>query len=423
MNRLKAKFSNLDAVYRNIIVQSGGTIAAQLIPVAVSPVLSRLYTPDEFGIYGIVFFVSALLAIVFSLRVDHGVIVAPSDADALTVVQASLAITSCAAVAFALGAALVVLTLPGEFDPVMLITWALLCPLAGFTLAVMRTTTLWQNRTRNFRLVSRSRISRAISTALASIGGWFSSYGLVYGLVVGNAVGIWMLARGIALRPFLSLAAIAAVVRENSKFVMFSLPADLVNTTASRIPLLIFPPLFGLEQTGYLSLTYLVIATPARFIGTAIGEVFYSHAAREYEQTGSCRGSVKKIGALLAGLSVVGFGLLFLIAEPLFHHAFGPTWQPAATFTQIMVPMLIVNFVASPLSVVFYIAGRQKEDFFWQLGLLMTSTAACGVGYWLYGTPSGSLIFLSLSGAVMYAIYLAMIIRFSKRRPATVAGC
>jgi O-antigen/teichoic acid export membrane protein len=203
----------------------------------------------------------------------------------------------------------------------------------------------------------------------------------------------------------------AALLRSNSRFIRFSFPADLVNTLSWRLPFVIFPLLFGLEQTGYLALAYTVVATPTRFIGSALGEVFYSHAARQYEETGTCWPIARRIALMLALIGLAGFGLLSLIAEPLFAAVFGPDWIAAATFTRILIPMIAIRFVTSPLSVVFYIAGRQKEDFLWQVGFLLATASALIAG--LAFGAAGSIALFSTSGAALYILYFFMIRKYS----------
>jgi O-antigen/teichoic acid export membrane protein len=250
----------------------------------------------------------------------------------------------------------------------------------------------------------------------------FWSYGLVAGLVIGNLAGIILLGKGFQRRPLPRLHEVRDTIRENRRFILFSLPADVINRTAARVPMVVFPILFGLDQTGYLSLTYLVIAAPTSFVGTAVGEVFYSYAAREYEKTGTCLPTVLRIGKLLGALSILGFGTLFVLSGFVFGQVFGADWATAGKFAQAIMPMLAIAFISSPLSVVLYISGRQKEDLLWQIGFLITTVTSLYIGYLVSGDPVTALIILGASGFAMYLIYLVMIVRFATSKKITPAA-
>lgn len=414
MDRL---FQRLGAFQLHMLVQTLGTSLSQIILVLASPILTRLFGPEEFGIYGLVFSISTLLAIVITFRVDHGIIIAPSDKQAKDVAILALFLGLIGTVICSVAGLAVAVALYG-MDGTHLLVWALFGPAVGFLTAANRTLTLYSNRLKHFSLVSYARLAQSLTFAVgASAIGYlsFNTYGLIYGLLIGNLVFVLMLGRNLLPLHRIGRFHALEIIRSNRNFIKFSLPADLVNTLASRMPFVLFPIFFGLQETGFLSLAYQVIATPSRFVGKAIGEVFYSHAAREYEKSGTCWGSAKKVAWILALLGVPGFTFLFVFAEPLFTLVFGSQWTDSAHYTRILAPMLVINFVVSPLSVVFYITGRQKDDFLWQIALLGATSLACCVGIWV-GGAAGSLTALSASGSVLYLIYFAFIRRFAKGR-------
>lgn len=414
VKRAWASLTRSGGIRADLLTQSGGTILSQLIPIAISPLLTRIFSPVDFGLYGTVVSISTLLAILITLRVDHGIMVTGDDDQAKNIALLSLTLAVIGALVFAVLSALF-LAIAGMVETRQILIWTLFSPLAGLLAAAMRTLTLFSNRLKAFRAVSRARIVQAASVGAASLGlGYLGqgNYGLILALLIGNLLYVLLLGRALWPPVAIDFKRVLSLLRENGRFVRFSLPADLVNTLSSRIPFIVFPALYGLEQTGYLTLAYRVIATPARFVGTAIGEVFYSYAAREYERAGSCWRPARKIALLLGGLGLVGFSVLFVVAEPLFVFVFGEEWRPAATFTQILTPMLLIGFVVSPLSVVFYITARQKEDFLWQVAFLAVTTLACFTGIWA-GGAIGSLVAYSAAGAALYLVYYALIRRYA----------
>lgn len=416
VDRARSALARRNGFGADLLVQSSGTILSQIIPILIAPLLTRLFSPVDFGLYGTIVSISTLLAIFITLRVDHGVMVAESEESAKTTATLALILALAGSLAFALGA-IVILVAFGISDQFHFAVWSLFTPLSAFSSAALRTVTLYNNRIKNFKGVSRARILQAFCTAFLSLALGYAapeSYGLIVSLIVGNLLYMMLLMRPLWPVTAIGRSVASKIVRSNSKFIYFSLPADLVNTLSSRLPFIIFPALFGLEQTGFLALAYRVIATPARFAGTAIGEVFYSHAARQFQQTGSCWRLVRNVAVLLAIIGIAGFSILFFLAQPLFKIVFGAQWLPAATFTQILTPMLLISFVVSPLSAVFYIAARQKEDLLWQIAFLFGTGAACFFGLWS-GAAAGSLMAFSCVGSVLYLIYFLLVRRYARR--------
>lgn len=417
MPLLKSAKERLSDFQKNLIVQSSGTIFSQAIPILASPLLTRLFSPENFGLFGLVVSMSALLAILLSLRVDHGIVVAQSDDEARRIAMVAIVMSVMGAVAFSLVAALS-WPLWSDGTTAYFVVWVVLIPGVALLSAAIRTLTLINNRLKRFTSVSRARVFQAVFTAAGSILlGWMNQteIGLLVALFVGSLVYVAMLLSGLV--PFTRVGAhdILDAIRTNGRFVRFSLPADLVNVLSSRLPFIIFPALYGLEQAGYLTLAYRVVGTPARFVGSAIGEVFYSHAAREYEKTGTCWPITAKTAKILLVLGTLGFGALLPLAPTLFGLVFGSEWMDAALYTQILVPAILAGFVVSPLSVVLYIAKRQEIDLVWQVCSFVATGVSCICGL-AFGGALGALMLLSASGVVQYAFYFMFIRRYAKAR-------
>ena len=80
----KSKFA------RSVIVLSSGTALAQVINAAISPILTRLYSPGDLGTFAI--FASALNWMLYAvaLRLEHAIPLAETDEEASNVVGAGI---------------------------------------------------------------------------------------------------------------------------------------------------------------------------------------------------------------------------------------------------------------------------------------------------------------------------------------------
>ena len=56
-----------------------GTIVSKLIPIAISPVISRLFTPADFSVYSLYTAITGILWIFTSLKYNQAIIIAKNE--------------------------------------------------------------------------------------------------------------------------------------------------------------------------------------------------------------------------------------------------------------------------------------------------------------------------------------------------------
>ena len=190
---------------------------------------------------------------------------------------------------------------------------------------------------------------------------------------------------------------------------MLSLPADSINSAAAQLPLLIVGSRFGAENAGLLALTLRVLGAPIALLGSAVLDVFRRRSAASWRVQGHCSEDYTRTFNVLALGSLAALPLA-LFTEPLFAFAFGERWRMSGTIALWLLPMFALRFVASPLSYLFYVAGKQHVDLAWQCGLLAMTLGTL----WLPPSPSAALLAYSAGYSAMYGLYLALSYRYSR---------
>jgi O-antigen/teichoic acid export membrane protein len=193
------------------------------------------------------------------------------------------------------------------------------------------------------------------------------------------------------------------------RFPLLSLPADSVNTAASQLPLLIVSSRFGAEAAGWLALAMRMLGAPISLLGAAVLEVFRRRAAQSWRERGECRADFLQTLRVLGAGSVAVVLVLTPFAEVLFAAVFGERWRMAGTIARWLLPMFAMRFVASPLSYMFYVAGKQHVDLVWQVALLAMTVGTLTLlpGY------AAALVGYSAGYALLYVVYLGLSYRFS----------
>lgn len=401
--------------WANVASVLSGTAIAQAIPVLGSLVLARLFVPEAYGGYAVWLGVVLIVAVVLSLRLDMALAVIPDGEEreqALGYVLVTIALWGLVAVAIAAGLAMTGLAPSGLGTP-----WLLAAAVFGAVLAAWLDT--WQAMAAAdgaYRLLVRLRIAQTSLILACQLGASLlsrSAEALVAGHVAGMAC--MVLVALVVRRPQLPLHAglgsrLVAFWRSHPRFPVFALPADAINSVSAQLPLLIVSARFGNESAGALALTMRVLGTPIGLLGRALLDVFRRHAAEACRQRGECRAEYLSTLKVLAAASAVFAIATMFLAEPLFVFAFGEAWRLAGALAVLMIPLFALRFVASPLSYVFYIVGKQNVDLIWQICLL----AVISVALLVPADVRGSVIAYALGYSTMYVVYLALSFRFSQ---------
>lgn len=392
-------------------------LVSQAIPLLGSLLIARLYVPAEFGTFSAWLGLVMTISILVTGRLEMSLVIVADGMPRKIAMAATLAtICGMAAVLFAiLIVAYFLMPSLREVRPSLLLAFL---P-ATLLMALAQTWQSWAAAEGLYRELSLIRIAQALGvTGVQLFVGWLdpSAQGLALGHALGVLIGILAAAymMPLSLRAFLPWIGFRNKLHDfwirHRKFPLYAMPADFINTAAGQLPLFFIASKFGSESSGLYALAIRILGGPISLLGTAVLDVFKRSAATSYRELGHCRHEYLRTFYVLGVLGVVlAFGVI-LVAEPLFAWAFGETWREAGLIAVWLMPMFALRFVASPLSYVLYIAGRQSVDLIWQCGLLSMTILV-----FMLGLDFETSIKAYAAGyAFMYVIYLQLSYRYSK---------
>lgn len=355
---------------RHVLTLLTGSGLAQAIALAVSPLLTRLYAPDEFGLFAFYLSIVGLFAVVATGRYELAIVLPESDADAwqvgaLAIGLAVVASTALLLCAFVFEAQL--LALAGDVHGP---AWLYLLPVALLLTCLTATLMCWENRQRRYRHIAVNRAAQSGTTAVASVGlglAGIGGLGLVAGSVIGQAVAAALLAFGLGRpgampRPVPDAAAMAAQARRFADFPRINLPHALLDAAQATAVLALMGLLYGGITLGLYALTLRVARLPLALFGASVAQVFQPLAARAFNEGGDLHGLVRRTTTKLVRIAVL-FMLAMGLAPWLFGIVFGAPWREAGIYALILAPWMALNFVTSPLSQLPLIVGRQGRAF------------------------------------------------------------
>lgn len=418
--KLKEKLSS--DFRKNLVLMIGGSFFAQLIPILFSFLLTRIYTPEDFGVFSNFSAVLSFLLVFMLLKYDMAIILPKKDSSAANLLVLCLGIGFFF---FVLTFLIVVLfdeMIYGLFKFDQRNNFLLFVPLGAFLFSLFNLLNEWFVRRKYFQTLIKNKIVNnssivAMSSMLPQIN--ILTLGLVKGQILGQLISVvtgiyvvvkkdWTLFRTIDKRVMKKL------LFKYINFAKFNIPGQLINTLSVQVVIFYLTSQFGFKVVGLYALTDRFLGVPLQFVGNAVKDVFKQKASEDYRNKGECRDIYKKTTLLLVVCSLPPFIILFIFAPELFSFFFGAGWKDSGIYAQVLCIMYMLNFIGMPTGWLFVIAEKQKLDFLWQILFLTFTVAALGISYLFFKNDVVyTLILLSVGRSITYLIQLGMTYRLA----------
>ena len=401
-------------------VLMAGSLAAQMITVLASPILTRIYSPGEMGTFALYTSVIAILALVSTARYDFAIISPRSGQSARILVQLVMIVSGT--VLLSSTAVLVVwhfITAMSAGSAPAAWLWVALA--GAFLSALQAGYGAYLLRSRRYRSLALTRVFMSVASAALAIGMGslgFGTWGLLISSLIALLLGTLLMTGQSppALWKRSSGHRLTAVAKRYINYPRFDLPSSLIGVAGSQVPTLLLGVLFGSSFLGFYAIVDRICLAPLTVIGAAVGSVFRVRATQLALETGDFRQEYLRTFVRLILPAFIIFSPLVLFGPEIFSLVFGDKWRTAGEIAQVMAPLYFLRLIASPLSMSLYVRNRMKVDLLGQTSLGFASVAAMTIG-WLAGDPWVSLRLIVLLSGALYVGYISYGWRISKALP------
>lgn len=400
---------------RNIATVAGGTAAAQIVTVAFSPLITRLYGPEAFGLVGTFMAMVMLVGPLAGLAYAQAIVLPRSDAEARALLALSLlsglVVTGLAAAAFG-GWHRQIADAVG-FTAAS--TWLLLAPVMTLLGAVSDPLQQWLVRKRQFRAISRVAMLQAVvtNTSKAAIGLVLAIAPVLLMLTVlgsaFNALLLWLAARRATIAgddrssagaygpAAVSLVDAATRYRD---FPIYRAPQVWLNSASQSIPPLMLATLAGPAAVGAYAVARTVLALPGTLISGAVGTVFLPRLVEAGHRAERLRPLVLKGTAGLALVGLLPFGVVIATGPSLFGLVFGAEWIIAGEFARWLALWLFFGFINTPSVQAIPILGLQGPFLVYEIVSISSRAGALVLGQLVLGSALAAVALFSIVGAL-----------------------
>lgn len=423
--RLKTLFKK--RFVRNVLALASGTAMAQIITILFSPLITRLYGPEAFGILGtfnaVLYTVSPLVALGYPMAFvlpsrDHEVIHLLYLSALISILISSITLFAIMILGDSLSSALNLNTIGNLIY---------LLPVAMIFISWSQMSQQWLIRKQQFSIVAKATvINSGLNNGFKALIGFIYPSGSVL-IVLGTswyAMQAMLMMIGIRrhAKPDHSIAnpvdasSVASVSKRYIDFPLYRTPQNFVNVASQNIPVLMLAAFYGPAAAGFYALTRTVMGVPSMLIGKSVSDVFYSRAAMADRQKENLFNLVLKATLGMAILGAIPFVLIAFIGPDLFRIVFGEEWMHAGEYARWLALLFYFNFINKPSVALVPVIGLQRGLLIYEILSASVKLLCFLFGAMIMGDDLWAVALYSIGGSIAYLLMIMWIIAEAKKR-------
>lgn len=400
---------------KNMLVVMSGTVAAQMIGLVLTPIISRLFSPSDFGVFGSFNAVLTFFAAGSTLQYSQAIMLPKEKEDAI-----NLFFVSCLST-FAIGllcltcCILVPATVNGIMKTIGFGALALLV-VATVINGLNSSCQAWCVRVKAFKHTATSQVIRSLSSNGSQIGFGYlkgEATGLIVSTVLADILASINLVRVlipdvVSLRSYIRWARMRQLAIEYLDFPMYSASQKVINALSSGLPVLFLAHYYGIVVAGAYAFGVKILTTPIGFVLRALEQVLFQRAGETQHRGGSIAPLYMKTTTGLFVLAFFPLLILFLWSPQIFTYIFGVQWKMAGEFAQLLVLWMIFVFCNQPAVLFARLIRIQQTVFLYDLVLLALRVLVLMLGG-VYLSAFQTIMLFSFVGAAMNLFLILLV--------------
>lgn len=407
--------------YKNILTIIIGVFFTQVLMVAISPFLTRVYSPESFGSIAVFLAITNIMTVVSTLRYENAIVL-PSDNQKAINLLIFLIIVPTVFSGLVIGSLFIFgLDNISELFGFSHSIWLFFLPILILLNALFYAFRNYLGRLKKYKAITLGGVYKSVVLNAILVAGGLLTAKPVYFLIA-NIAAQFLETLYLAYKIFriegnlfkdYNRTVLKSTLKEYINFPKFSLIGDLLGVYTAQNAIILLTTLFSDSIVGFFSITQRVMGVPIKLISGSTLEVYKQKAAAEYTEYGNCVKTFVSTFKTLALIAIVPTLVIAIFSPTIFSFVFGEKWIVSGYFAQSLSIMFFFQFVSSPLGFTLLIANQQKVNLYWQFCLLIVTSAGIGIGYY-YNSYELSILLFSVNYSLMYIVYLFLSYRAAK---------
>jgi len=369
---------------RNVVTLMTGTAIAQAIPIAISPILTRLYTPEEFGIFALYMSIVSILSVVVTGQYELAIMLPKRNRDALNILFLSIALTILTSFFLFIIILLFNTQITHLLNNQDISKWLYLTPFSILGVGLFNSFNYWFNRNKNYKLLATTKVARSFTNSGGNLIFGFlklTNIGLIISSFLSQLFTIILFIRKFDFQniKLFSKKRTLVLLKKYKKFPKITLPHSIFSSFSQNLPIFIITKFFSSSDVGLYSFGNKMIMFPIGMISSAYFQVFFQSFKDEEDKLSFYTHKFKQVNMVFLPL----FILLWFILPDIFAFVFSDKWRIAGEYAQILLPLLYMKFLSNLFTTTTYIYYQKQEENF-VLGILITFLIFCSLVLGVY---------------------------------------
>jgi len=407
---------------KNVLTLMTGTTIAQAIPIAISPILTRIYSPEEFGIFALYMSVASMISVVATGGYEYAIMLPKKDEDAINIVALSILVSFF--VSFI--ALLIVFIFNAQITNLLgnpeISSWLYFIPISVLLTGIYQSFNYWNNRKKKYKILAMNRVVQSGTTATANVGMGLSKFGSS-GLILGGVLGQGVSTAFLTTKTFdnknfsfkkIKKSKIIVLAKKYIDFFKYSTFSSLLNSLSFNLLSILLSKIFSVTVLGFYSLVYRILTLPSALIGNSISQVYFQESTKQKNIYGNNRVIFMVTLKKLTFISLVIYIPMYFYISELMIFVFGEEWKISGEIAKILIPLMLVRFVSSILSSTLTTYEKQRSGLLINFLLSFNVIAISFLAYFYNLEYLTFFHIYSITGAILYIIFIYYYYSLSK---------
>jgi O-antigen/teichoic acid export membrane protein len=360
-----------------------GSSMGQLILVLASPILTRIYTPEEFGVFTIYISIVGLIGSIAAGRYEYAILKPKKYFESLSLLYISIILTAIVSIISLIAISIFekqLVSIINIDNKIVLYS----IPFSILLTSLYTTFTMWNNKNKNFKVSAYGDTFKSFFVSTFQIISNKIDVGLIYGQIIGNLISLLIITKNffrndIKKIKHIKFKYILYMMKKHKDFPIYNMPHMLVTSLKINGTVILISAIFGNVILGYYSLAMRVLILPISIVGKSISQVYYQKICVMREENQSIDKLTQKTIINISLIAIPFLIILYFIAPKLFSFVFGENWLTVGYYVQALIPYMFFMFLLSAISSIPLVFNRQKQYFIWGIAEAISVLSVFGL--------------------------------------------
>ncbi len=407
--------------FKNMLVVGGGGFLAQLIQVASTPIITRIYSPEDYATWAILISVIAIFSATATLRFELAIVLPDTKELASSVFLLSLITSFVSAIVSIPIIYLAGPTLVGikETDIIWQWTWSI--PILVFVSGLYQACTYWFIREKSFKTIAFLGIWLTFVTSLTQV-----TYGLVYeadsqGLILGTLLGqscigvagAYLIVRrdGWLILKRFTIPDLFNSFRVFSTYPKYMTPYTVMGVLRERLTIFFFNSFGTSFEVGKYAFSARIANLPVNLVSNGVRPILYQSASNEPSK--ATEDLIVKVLNFIVSFSIPIWILVLFESETIFAFVFGEDWRDAGVYGALLSIPAMILLVSNWMDRLFDVNNRQRLAFGMEVVFSILSIFSFLLGYYIWGNILDALIVQVIVLTCYYLVWLVVLFKIA----------